>query len=83
MDNEKAELVICLGSSCFARGNNKTLQAISTFLKDHDLEEKVFFHGSHCFGFCTEGPILKINGKFFKNVNEMNVIDILTEEFNI
>lgn len=81
--NEKTEITICLGSSCFARGNNQTLKVIKSYLKDHQLEDKVFFHGSHCFGRCLEGPILQINDMVYTQVDSNTVIDILTDYFSV
>lgn len=78
--NGKTEIIVCLGSSCFARGNKKTVQAIDAYIKLHKLEDKVFFHGGHCFGKCEKGPILKINNKYFENVDPNTVIDILANE---
>lgn len=76
----KVEIIICLGSSCFARGNKKTVQSIDAYIKKHQLEERVFFHGGHCFGKCDKGPIVKINDKYFENVDHINVIDLLAKE---
>lgn len=78
--SDKTEIIICLGSSCFARGNKKTVQAIEAYIREHDLAEKVFFHGGHCFGHCEKGPILKINKKLYEKVDHLNVIDILAKE---
>ncbi|MEW5846084.1 MAG: (2Fe-2S) ferredoxin domain-containing protein [Bacteroidota bacterium] len=78
--NKRAEVIICLGSSCFARGNKATLKALMKFLDDHDLKDKVNFHGGHCFGNCSEGPNISVNGKLFTGVDENNIIDILTNE---
>jgi len=77
---DKTEIIICLGSSCFARGNKKTVQAIEAYLNEHNLKEQVYFHGGHCFGNCDKGPILKINNTFYEKVDPMNVIDILSKE---
>ena len=79
MKNYKKEITICLGSSCFARGNKSTLKVINNYLKEYKLEDKVFFHGSRCFGKCEHGPILKIDDKFYEQVNEKTVLDILDE----
>lgn len=79
---EKTEIIICLGSSCFARGNKRTVQAIETYLKEHNLKDKVYFHGGHCFGMCDKGPILKVNEKYFENVDHIKVIEILATEID-
>ncbi|MDD2564482.1 MAG: (2Fe-2S) ferredoxin domain-containing protein [Salinivirgaceae bacterium] len=78
---EKKEITICLGSSCFARGNKKTLQMINNFIQEHNLAPYVQFKGGHCFGQCSNGPILKINSSFYENVDSLNVIDILNDVF--
>ena len=77
---EKIELQICLGSSCFARGNKKMVHAIQSYLEEHQLQDKVVMQGGHCFGHCAKGPILKINDKIYEDVNYIDVIDILAKE---
>ena len=77
---EIKELTICLGSSCFARGNRKTLSVIQDYIKEHKLEGKVKFKGNHCFGNCSMGPVLKIGENVYEQVYEQNVIEILEKE---
>lgn len=77
---DKIEIIICLGSSCFSRGNKKTVQAIDAYIKEHNLTDRVYFHGGHCFGKCDKGPIVKINNKYYENVDHISVIDILANE---
>ena len=77
---EKIELNICLGSSCFARGNKKIVHAIQSYVEDHELGDKVELKGGHCFGNCANGPILKVGDKMFESVNYIDVIDILAKE---
>lgn len=79
--NNKTEVVICLGSSCFARGNKATLKVIDKYLKDNNLLDKVFFHGGHCFGKCAEGPVVKIDDEIHTGVTEISIIDILNRKF--
>ncbi|HBI80827.1 MAG TPA: NADH:ubiquinone oxidoreductase [Bacteroidales bacterium] len=77
---KRTEVIICLGSSCFARGNKATLKAIIKFLDDHGLKDKVNFHGGHCLGSCAEGPNISINGKQYNGFDENSVVDILINE---
>ena len=77
----KREIVICLGSSCFSRGSKKTVQLIKDYIKDQQLEDKVFFHGNHCYGNCENGPIIKIDDKEYQNVSPDNVIFLLENIF--
>ena len=37
------EMQICLGSSCFSRGNKDVAVFIKEYLKKHHLEDKVVF----------------------------------------
>ena len=77
----KKEIMICLGSSCFSRGNKKTLQVIQKYLKDHQLERDVILKGNHCFSNCSTGPIMKIGEKVYEQVSGESVLDILESEF--
>ncbi len=76
----KKEIKICLGSSCFSRGNKKTLQVVQKYLKDHQLERELILKGNHCFSNCNKGPVLKIGQKVYEGVSEENVLDILENE---
>ncbi len=78
---EKTEITICLGSSCFSRGNKKLVRIIDEYLKKNRLKDKVFYHGNHCFGHCDKGPVLDINGKLIEEVSENNIYDILDQHF--
>ena len=78
---ERIEVVVCLGSSCFSRGNRKVVTAIQDYLKKYDLEDKVYFHGNHCFSNCSYGPVLKVGEIIYKDVDTLKVIDILDDYF--
>lgn len=80
--SKKTEVVICLGSSCFARGNKSLLKIIEKYIKDHKLQDQVFFHGGHCFNECAEGPVVKIDETVHTRVNEVNIIEILNKSFS-
>ena len=77
----KKEIKICLGSSCFSRGNKRTLQVIQKYLKDHQLESDVILKGNHCFSDCSSGPVMKIGEKLYEQVSSETVLEILESEF--
>jgi NADH:ubiquinone oxidoreductase subunit E len=81
MINTKVEIAICLGSSCFSRGNKDVLGRINQYLKMNKLEDQVNFHGKHCVGICAEGPVLEINGVMHKHVTPEDVTFILSTVF--
>jgi NADH:ubiquinone oxidoreductase subunit E len=80
---EKKEIIICLGSSCFSRGNRKCLLIIEKFLKDHKLEDQYFFRGSRCFDKCEKGPVLKIGDEIHENVKPEEVVDLLKKSLHL
>lgn len=80
MNNENyQEISICMGSSCFSRGNNRMIGIIKEFLKAEGLEDKVVLSGSLCEGRCKNGPGITINGKHFERLTTDSLPDILYE----
>jgi len=70
---------ICLGSSCFSRGNREVVQLIKDYLKKNHLDDRVVFRGARCFGNCNEGPNLVIDGKTINRVTPELAEKILEE----
>lgn len=81
--SSKTNITICLGSSCFARGNKKAVASIQAYIAEHNLSEKVNLSGGHCFGHCDKGPTIKINDTFYENIDPDNIIDLLAKELDI
>jgi len=81
--SDKTEIVICLGSSCFSRGNKHTVKVIEEWLREKRLRDKVYYHGSHCFASCEKGPMLKIAGKLYEGVTAEKAIAILSDYFKV
>jgi NADH:ubiquinone oxidoreductase subunit E len=77
------EMQICLGSSCFSRGNKDVVQFIKEYLRKNHFEDKVIFRGARCFGHCSEGPILVINDRIIENVDISHIEKILEKELGI
>ncbi len=77
----KNEIIICLGSSCFTRGNAKNVEVTEQFLADHGLvdEVDVDISGGLCAGKCSEGPNVIINGKLHNHVDTGVMLDLLKE----
>lgn len=66
---QKVEVLICLGSSCFSRGNKELLESIQKYLADNDLNRFVSFKGKLCSNICKSGPTISINGNVLKEVH--------------
>lgn len=68
---------ICLGSSCFSRGNKDVVMYIRDYLKKNHLEDKVIFKGARCMGHCSNGPNLRINEEIIEGINLSRIESIL------
>lgn len=78
---KKREITICLGSSCFSRGNNKNLEVIQEYVKTENLEAEINFKGQLCSERCHIGPVLIIDNKIYNEVTKDKLIEILDSEF--
>jgi len=81
--NYKSSIQICLGSSCFSRGNAKTLDVIKNYLKTKPDYELVEFKGKLCADSCINGPIIFIDDIEYQAVSEHNIIEILDQHLKI
>lgn len=77
----KRQINICLGSSCYSRGNNTNLDIIKKYLAENKLQVEIQFSGHLCEGLCSSGPIIKIDNKIYQEVNISGLYKILQEEF--
>lgn len=82
MKENKITISICMGSSCYPRGNGATLQKVKEFIAENHLENKIDLRGNLCNGHCNKGPNVTINGKLLNKVTEVSVIEILKNLLN-
>lgn len=71
------EIIICMGSSCFARGNHKYLRLIERFLADHSLADSVALKGSRCEDHCSTSPHIRIDGVLYDDLTETRLMELL------
>jgi len=76
-DNPTADVVVCLGSSCFARGNAQNLAAIEAYLRNHGLQNTVHVTGCLCQDECKRGPNLTLQGERMHEMNYSRLREIL------
>ena len=77
----KIEMQICLGSSCFSRGNKEVVIFVKEYLRKNHLDDRVVFRGARCMGLCSNGPNLIINGISTEGVTLSKIEGILEKEF--
>ena len=73
------DIEICMGSSCFSRGNFKSLEIIQSFIEKNKLEARVNLRGCLCQDKCNSGPVMRINGTPYQEVDPVTVVDILID----
>ena len=78
---QRIEMQICLGSSCFSRGNRDIIAYIRDYLKKNHLEDRIIFKGARCMNLCNNGPNPKINDRIIEGVTLSKIEAILEKEF--
>lgn len=81
VNKQGRKIQVCLGSSCFSRGNRSNLEAIRMYLGENGLEAEVTLTGCLCQDKCGQGPIIIIDGNAYEDVNLSRLDKILKEEF--
>ena len=71
--------MVCLGSSCFARGNSENLAIINQHVKNHGLSALIRLTGKLCQDQCKQGPNLSIGGEFYHGVTAAKLRELLQQ----
>lgn len=58
--NGKRAIVICGGTGCLSSNSASILAKFEEVIMAHDLSDKVTVNKVGCFGFCSQGPFVKI-----------------------
>lgn len=77
MDTPKTCITLCMGSSCFSRGNSINAQSIEHFLAERNLSARVEVRGCLCEGHCKDGPNIRINGELLQGIEPGMLFDLL------
>jgi NADH:ubiquinone oxidoreductase subunit E len=65
----KIELAVCMGSSCFSRGNKRNIKHIKEYIQHHGLCGRVALKGHLCEGLCKDGPNVTLDGQVFNCID--------------
>jgi len=76
-------ITVCMGSSCFGKGNSSNAEYITRFIEEHNLQNRVEVSGCLCGNACAMGPNIKINGKLISGISEQTVADIIVKELGL
>ena len=72
---------ICMGSSCFSRGNKENLDAVLSYIDHNGLKNKVDLQisGSLCQDACSKGPNMTIDGVLHCVADKSAAIELIKE----
>ncbi len=59
LDGKRA-VVVCGGTGCMASHSEEILEEFKKLIEEYDLADKVSVNHVGCFGFCSQGPFVKI-----------------------
>lgn len=76
---EKLVVELCLGSSCFARGNAQTLGALEAFINNEGCSNRIELVGHLCLGSCSKGPNLRIGDTTYHGLDTEAVLTLVKQ----
>ena len=71
------EIKVCMGSACFAKGNQDNLEYIKEYIAENNLEADISIVGALCENKCEIGPRIIINEKEYTNVTKEQIKEVL------
>ena len=71
------DVKICMGSACFAKGNQENLEYIKEYIEENNLEADISIIGALCENKCEIGPRIIINEKEYTNVTKEQIKEVL------
>ena len=79
----KPKITVCIGSSCFARGNELNVEVIQKYLEEHHLKDEVDLElqGALCQGRCADGPIVVVDDQLYTKVDRGVMLDLMKKLF--
>ena len=73
------EIKVCMGSACFAKGNQDNLEFIKEYINENGLEAEVSIVGALCENKCSVGPRVIINEEEYTEVTREKLKIILNK----
>ena len=79
----KRHIAICGGTGCLSSNSQEIMDEFISLFKEYGLEDKVTVNLVGCFGFCSQGPFVKIypEDTLYRGVTVKNVREIIERDF--
>ena len=80
--DDMRHITVCGGTGCLSAESREIIEKFKTLIKEHNLEEKVDANLVGCFGFCSQGPFVKIypEGTLYRTVKVSDVVRIFEKD---
>ena len=80
--NQMRAIVMCGGTGCLSSNSAEIKEKFEKLIQEHNLENKVTVNMAGCFGFCSQGPFVKIypEDTLYRLVKEEDVEEIFQED---
>jgi NADH:ubiquinone oxidoreductase subunit F (NADH-binding)/(2Fe-2S) ferredoxin len=81
MANIRTNIMVCGGTGCLASDSDKVIKNLGLIIKARGYEEEVKVIRTGCFGFCEQGPIVKVepDNVFYVRVGPKDAKEIVDE----
>ena len=78
----KRAIILCGGTGCISSHSNEITAKFRDIIKAKGLEDKVSVNQAGCFGFCSQGPFVKIypEDTLYRLVKESDVEEIVEKD---
>ena len=81
-EDGKKHLVVCGGTGCLSSESGEILEKLEALIKEKNLEDKCTVNRVGCFGFCSQGPFVKVfpDDRLYRAVKVKDVERIIEED---
>ncbi len=76
-NKSRHEIIMCMGSACFTRGNNRSVEIVKEYLQKNNIEAEITFKGCLCTNRCKAAPVIVIDQRPFERVAPQSVIEVI------
>lgn len=81
MARYRSHIMVCGGTGCISAQAEEIIDALKSELKNHGYDNEIKVVKTGCFGFCGQGPIVKVHPEnvFYVKVKPQDAAEIVTE----
>ena len=77
MPDNALNILICMGSSCFSRGNNRNIEVLQQVASAASQDSSCTLSGHLCQDQCKDGPNIVINGCVYHQVDPVSLLALI------